>query len=87
MFILNSPFMHQQSIALAKRIECEGGTTVDERTTFLHRLLFARDPRPVDLQVARDFITQQPATDEATKRAWQRYAHALLSSNEFFYVD
>ncbi len=87
MFILNSPFMHQQSIALAKRIECEGGTTVDERTTFLHRLLFARDPRPVDLQVARDFITQQPATDEATKRAWQRYVHALLSSNEFFYVD
>ncbi|MEO8493659.1 MAG: DUF1553 domain-containing protein [Planctomycetota bacterium] len=88
MFVLNSPFVRQQAIALAERVQREVGTTLDERSTYLHQLLFARDPHEAELQIAREFFAEVPSADEqATATRWQRYTHALLSSNEFLYVD
>ena len=88
MFVLNSPFVRAQAIALAERIQQEGGETLDERVTHLHRLLYARLPIEAELQIAREFLAEAASTDEqATATRWQRYTHALLSSNEFLYVD
>ncbi|MBP88607.1 MAG: hypothetical protein CMJ64_18140 [Planctomycetaceae bacterium] len=88
MFVLNSPFVRQQANALAGRAQSDGGETLDQRATYLHQLLFARNPREAELQIAREFFAEVAATDEQTTvTRWQRYAHALLSSNEFLYVD
>lgn len=88
MFILNSPFVHGQASALAERAMREGGEKLDDRVTYLHQLLYARLPVEAELQIAREFIAEVASADEqATAARWQRYTHALLSSNEFLYVD
>ncbi|MBC8354634.1 MAG: DUF1553 domain-containing protein [Planctomycetes bacterium] len=88
MFVLNSPFVREQAIALAERVQRDGGETLEQRTTHVHRLLYARDPLEAELQIARDFFSEVDSVDEqAISTHWQRYAHALLSSNEFLYVD
>jgi len=91
MFVLNSPFMRQQSEALAARLQGEGGDSVVDRVRYAHRLLFAREPNQAELQIARDFLNhgryENRDADDAAPDPWQRYAHALLSSNEFTYLD
>lgn len=88
MFVLNSPFVRGQANALAERVQRDGGETLDERATHLHQLLYARLPLEAELQIARDFFAEVASADEqATTARWQRYTHALLSSNEFLYVD
>ncbi|HUG66340.1 MAG TPA: DUF1553 domain-containing protein [Pirellulaceae bacterium] len=88
MFVLNSPFVRGQANALAERVLRDGVETLDERATHLHQLLYARLPLEAELQIARDFFAEVAAADEqATAARWQRYVHALLSSNEFLYVD
>jgi hypothetical protein len=88
MFVLNSPFVRGQANALAERVQRDGGETLDERATHLHQLLYARLPLDAELQIARDFLAEVASADEqATAARWQRYTHALLSSNEFLYVD
>ncbi|MDA1050327.1 MAG: DUF1553 domain-containing protein [Planctomycetota bacterium] len=88
MFVLNSPFVHAQAVALAERAQRDGGETLDQRTTYLHQLLFAREPHEADSQIAREFLAEVASADEqAAATRWQRYTHALLSSNEFLYVD
>jgi len=88
MFVLNSPFVRSQATALAERVQRDGGVTLEGRVTHLHRLLYARTPLEAELQIAREFLTEAASDDEqATALRWQRYTHALLSSNEFLYVD
>jgi hypothetical protein len=88
MFVLNSPVMRLQAMALVDRVRRDGGETHDQRTRYLHQLVFAREVREAELQIAREFIPKEGAIDaQATAVRWQRYAHALLSSNEFLYVD
>jgi hypothetical protein len=88
MYILNSPFVRGQAIALAERAAREGGEKLDDRVTYLHQLLYARLPVEAELQIAREFIAEVASADEqATAARWLRYTHALLSSNEFLYVD
>ncbi len=87
MFVLNSLFMQERAASLAERIRVAGGESVDERVTFAYRLLFARDPREAELSIAREFLSSGESQTEAQDTRWSRYAHALLSSNEFLYVD
>jgi hypothetical protein len=88
MFVLNSPLVRQQAIALAERVQREGGEALESQATHLYQLLFARLPVEAELQIAREFFAEIATADEqATAARWQRYAHALLSSNEFLYVD
>jgi hypothetical protein len=88
MFVLNSPFVRGQAIALAELVQRDGGETLEERVTHLHQLLYARAPLEAELQIAREFLAEVASNDEqATAARWQRYTHALLSSNEFLYVD
>ncbi len=90
MFVLNSPFMHQQSEKLAQRLHRESATvgapTLEDQVRFAHRLLFGRQANADELEIARHFIGNAKNEGEGAAR-WQRYTHALLSSNAFMYVD
>jgi hypothetical protein len=82
LFVLNSPFLQQQSAALARRLL--GSASAEEaRVRAAYRLLFARPPTTTEVALARDFL----AEEGGGARAWERYAHALLASNEFLYID
>jgi hypothetical protein len=82
LFTLNGPLPRQQAAALAKRLEAdvpEGGEAGVRRA---YELLFNRVPTAKELKLALAFVGEKP--DAA---AWSRYAHVLLGSNEFLFID
>ncbi len=83
MFVLNSPFMQKTAESLATRIQDEGGSETEARVDFAHRLLFGRSATPAELAIGNEYL----ALAAAEPVRWVRYAHALLGSNEFMYVD
>jgi len=79
LFALNSPFMEAQSEALAALLQKQPPT---RRIRFAYQQLFQREPGAREAAIARDYLG-----DAADADRWTRYAHALLSCNEFLFVD
>lgn len=84
LFVINSPFMLAQAKALAARVNSEAPDDAG-RIRRAFELLFARPPEPGELEMAQGFLREAPAAQGMT--AWERLAHALLSTNEMMYVD
>jgi hypothetical protein len=91
---MNSEFMHRQSEALAARLLREESEN-RPRLERAYRSIYARPPSPEDLQKAEDFLAQvseklksagSPAEDHP-RMALASYLRAMLSSNEFLFVD
>ncbi|MBI1831622.1 MAG: PSD1 domain-containing protein [Planctomycetes bacterium] len=80
LFTLNSPFLQQQSAALVKRLATETGDEAKVRRAYL--LLYGRPPSDAQVRLAREFLGTA-----STDAAWVQYAHVLLGSNEFLFVD
>ena len=83
LFVMNSPFIIEQSRKLALRLQQSAGDD-DTRIRHGYELLFAREPLAEELAIARDFLNQ-PAASGMT--AWEQFAQALLATNEMLYVD
>lgn len=83
LFTLNSPFVRQQAIALVARLEKEALATDTQRIQRMYRLLFGRPASTDQVQLALDFLSSGGPRSER----WRQYAHALLGSNEFLFVD
>ena len=97
LFLLNSPFLVEQSRRLAARV-LDGSTADDDPARIRRASEFAlsREPTPLEIQRAiallRDFTAdlQSAATtapDKSPVAAWAVFCQALLASNEFRYVD
>ncbi len=56
LFVLNSPFMRQQAIALANRVNASSSQSLTDRIHFAHRLLFGRNASAAELAIARAFL-------------------------------
>jgi hypothetical protein len=85
LFVLNSPFVQQQSAALARRLKAEAPGSVEERVRRAYLLLYGRAATEGQVRVAVEFLqAEKPAEAEAL---WQQYAQVLLGSNEFLFVD
>jgi hypothetical protein len=84
LYVMNSPFIIEQSKQLARRIQQSSGDDA-ARIRHAYALLFAREPEAAELDIAMEFL-QQPAT-EAGPNAWEQLAQALLATNEMLYVD
>jgi len=81
LFFLNSGFIAQRAQALARRA---GAGPTRDQTSRIHaayRILFGRAPSRDELQLGENFL--QPDQSDG----WQRYAQALLNSNEFLFVN
>jgi mono/diheme cytochrome c family protein len=74
LFFLNSSFLLQQAEALARRVESE--PALENRIRGLYRFVYGRPPTAEELRLGREFQGTLP-----------QYAQALLSSNEFLFVD
>jgi hypothetical protein len=80
LFVLNSEFMARQAKALAARVkDAEPTDTARIRQAFL--LTYGRPPTDRELQLGEEFLSTGGAD------AWEKYAHVLLSANEFAFVD
>jgi hypothetical protein len=83
LFALNGPFMQQQADALGRLLQSDAKRSVTERVNQAYVLLFQRAPGAKELALATQFFSGHE-TDAAV---WSEYAQALLSSNEFLFLD
>jgi cytochrome c553 len=95
LYLLNDPFVRQQSAALAKRLL--GRETLDDgaRLELAYRLTFGRPAMPKELARAKFFLADYETAlrnnrpmqaAEPRAAAWTSFCHALLASAEFRYV-
>ena len=83
LFVMNSPFIIEQSKKLAQRLQ-QSASDDASRIRHANELLFAREPEAEELAVALEFL-KQPADSALT--AWEQLAQALLATNEMMFVD
>jgi hypothetical protein len=91
LYLLNNAFIVEQSKQLAARVL---KTSDDDaaRARAAYRRVLAREPGGAELQRAQEFVREADlslvsAGDDHLARAWAAFCQALLSSNEFRYVD
>lgn len=89
LFVMNSQFMVNQARAFAARMQKESAEDAARiRNGYL--LAFGRPASDDELSVGLKYLSAKDSPEEATKNKltrWERYAQALLASNEFMYVD
>jgi Protein of unknown function (DUF1553)/Protein of unknown function (DUF1549)/Planctomycete cytochrome C len=89
LFIINSPFVIEQSKALAKRIQ-NFSKSDSENINHCYQLLFSRKASPDELKLALLFLqSKNDGTQKSFDKMdrWEMLAQAFLASNEFMYID
>jgi hypothetical protein len=86
LFVLNSPFMHQQAQSLAELLLAGGATKSEAIVQRAYRRLLTREPGPMELELGVEFLGAQDSGTINVQRV-EEYAQALLGSNEFLFVD
>lgn len=89
LYLLNNPFVVEQSIALGRRLLNNKALSDEERVTEAYVRCLQREPSARELSRAlahiRGFDESGPQDDPV--RAWASFSQALLISTEFRYVD
>jgi hypothetical protein len=86
LFLMNSAFVVEQARGLARRAEASGAKTPAETIQALYRFVFQRQPMRSELEAGEKFLEGQQA-EGAKLTALERYAQALLLSNELVFLD
>ena len=88
-FLSNSPWIHEQSERLAKRVLAEAKPNNAARLDHLWRLAYARSPDADEHAVTATFLEDYaaPPDVDAELAAWSALARVVLASNEFLYLD
>jgi hypothetical protein len=94
LFLMNDPFIHAKSEALARRLLAAAPNDF-ERIQSTAPLLFGRPSEAAQTAAAIEFLgnyrRQSVASgipaEQAALAAWSAYARVLLSSSEFLYID
>jgi mono/diheme cytochrome c family protein len=81
LFVLNSDFLTRQAESLAEQAMTASADD-EARIRHAYELAFSRLPTARELELGREFLQ---ATE--SDKAWVYYAQALLSSNEFAFID
>jgi mono/diheme cytochrome c family protein len=97
LMLMNGDFTMQQSERLASRIIAEASSTTDSQVQLAWSLCFARAPQADELadavqyttEMAKALLLQDAKATEAQQRLFgvTNLCHALLSSNEFLYIE
>jgi hypothetical protein len=94
LFLMNSPFMHEQSDQFAVRVGM-AYDTLRERIDYAFRLVYGRAATLQEVREAQDYLQRARAelmaggtpVDQLNRKALASYLRVALSSNEFLYVD
>ena len=86
LFVLNSDFMMNRARALSSRVESEMVGTLEEKIQKVFELLYGRSADDADVALGKEFL-ETVGSESDMKSAWDQYALALLSANEFMFVD
>jgi cytochrome c553 len=80
LFFMNSDFIALQAKGLVDRLNSPDGSDDTARINQAYRILFGRLPTKKELKLGLDFVRED-------KGAWWEYTQALMSSNEFVYLN
>jgi mono/diheme cytochrome c family protein/cytochrome c551/c552 len=89
LFVLNDEFMMKSAAALVARLEREASADDASFVRRAYPLLFARPASDAEIRVAIEYLSRddrEKSPPGAPSRR-ERYAHSLLSSNEFIFID
>jgi hypothetical protein len=94
LFLMNSPWMHEQSDNFAVRVGM-AYDTVRERIDYAFRLAYSRAASLQEIREAQSYLQQTRAelmaggalVDQLNRKALASYLRVVISSNEFLYVD
>lgn len=94
LFMMNDPFAHDQARKLAARL-LRVRSAESSRIEQAYRLCFGRAPASEEISRSQQFLTQAKAalreagtpTEGIELSAWASFSRALLSSNEFLFID
>jgi hypothetical protein len=86
LFVLNSPFFESQSRLLVEKV-LAGSANEAERLQLVYRRLFQRSATVKEVELGGQFIEQLRSGGVSESEAWRQYAHVLLASNEFVFID
>ncbi len=86
LFLLNHPFVLEQTKALVQRVL--GVTGNDEaRIEWLYRNLYGRPAASAELKAGRNALRQARMVAKDENVVWAEYCQVLLCANEFTYID
>lgn len=87
LFLMNSDFLREQSAALAHRI-VESHSTSEERIDSLFQATVSRAPGPFEREQAEALLASfNVDTNDDNLHNWIALCQAMLTTNEFRYVD
>jgi hypothetical protein len=94
LFMMNSEFIRDTSTAFADRLMTYS-SDVDQRLIYAWQVALGRNPTSGELADAEHYLQQYAAElksagtaqDESEMLAWASFSRALLSSNEFLFIE
>jgi hypothetical protein len=86
LFLLNHPFVLEQTKALVRQLLGEKGADAD-RIQRVYVRLFGRPATDLEAQIGLDLLTRSVRSTKSREAAWKEYCQVLLCTNEFIYVD
>ena len=89
LFLMNSPFVVEQSQRLAARAEAAAPGDAPAKIVTMFRILFQRQPSQQELTASHEFVraVEQDPEAKSSFSAWEQLAQLLLLTNEFAYFD
>lgn len=95
LYLLNSPFLRQQSQVAAQRLLRRTAEDDEERVAWFYQLALGRPATPAEISASLRFIermadqmeTLSDLTDSAEATAWSRFCQSLFACNEFVFRD
>jgi hypothetical protein len=89
LFLMNSPFVLQQSESLAARPEMSSSADAQRRIARLYEIVYARHPSAEETKLGMEFVKRdsQAPGKAAQTSVWKEYAQALIMANEFTFID
>ncbi len=81
LYLMNGPFAAECARALMRRPDVAGLADPAQRIDRLYRICFGRAATTEEIALGRDYV------GSGNGAVWERYAQALLNTNEFAFVD
>ena len=86
LFLMNSPFMAARAHDFVMQPAIATADTLDQKLERMHQIAFQRAPTAGERSMAKTFLERR--TESSTSLPLiEQYAQALLSANEFVFVD
>ena len=90
LFMMNSPFVIDESRKLAERLLAEKFADEADRVQAAYRRLLGRFPTPDEAQLAENYLSQFEPDDrnlDDRLEAWSSFCHGLFACVDFRYVE